>query len=399
MRPRVVGTHRRQRSSPRSGRGAVWAGLFLLLVIFALIISRDLWAGLFEILLGRGPRPVPQAAVDWESECPAGVHLALTPSGVALLAYPTSGDRPDGSPGVPTASIALVSGGTYSTRLSRPGSPVGVAFRPPDLSGTGTAPAEAEWVVVLARSWDEAPGQPGERAVAVAPGGGERDIYALPGAVVTVARGWFDGAGFIVAFYFAGVASPAQGLIVAVGDAGQELWSRVVDSLPVHRVAVRSGVPFVAAATPNTLALLDARGNLLWSKTIRGGISDIALQSHGGPAVVAGGKLFVYDRRGNLLWKKTGAAMVSVACAAKRIAVAGPDGVMVYDEDGLEKWSLACPSPALDVELDWEAGLVAVVLDSGRLVVARAPGLPETSGAWSPYRSGEGGAEACEGPG
>jgi len=184
-----------------------------------------------------------------------------------------------------------------------------------------------------------------------------------------------------VALYRPGSSGQPQSRVVAVGGAGQEVWSREAGREPVHRLATGTGTGFVAVATPRGLLFLDGRGNLLWSKTFRAPVSDVAIQSHGGPALIVGGKLESYDRRGNLLWRKEAdSPMRALDCAAGRLAVTTDGGVKVYDEDGLERWTLATAAPAQRVALDPTGNLVAVTLEPGTVVVASAPGTQRSDG-------------------
>jgi hypothetical protein len=389
LRAKVAGTHRRHRPSPRPGRGPVWIGLFLLLAVVALAISQDLWTDLARNLIGTERRPVPQGAILWQAQCPSGAIVSVNSWGVLLLAHHSGGEEGQAR----KVTFRRLTARDNTVLAVSEGSPVAVAFRnreaaPPDEAAD---PAGEEWRGVVVRPLADGPaGAPGgfpgpaEQIIWVGQDSGAAEAYVSHGAVVTAAYPWVEGARAVFGLYYPDMGTGPQSAVVAVGEAGQELWTRAIDRLPVHRVVSRPGSGFIAAATPGTVALLDSRGNLLWSKTIRSKVTDVALQSHGGPAVISGRRLLVYDRRGNLLWRKDAEdPLKAVACAGNRIAVAHGARVVVYDEEGLARWSLTCPEAAVEIALDAEAGLVAVVLESGAVIVARAPG-----GSAAPRRDG-----------
>ncbi len=207
---------------------------------------------------------------------------------------------------------------------------------------------------------------------------GARGASRTSGGVLTAGLAWLDDATIAAAIYCPKGASAAEGVVMAIGPDGSVLWTHDVGHAPVHRLASRSGTGLIAAATPGSLALLDGGGNLLWSKSMRDKIIDLGLQSHGGPAVIAGDRLLSYDRRGNLLWRKNIGPARALACLGDRIAVATVKEIVVYDEDGLERWSLACAAAPTDLAIDPGGAFVAVVLDSGTLILAQAPGQAAT---------------------
>ncbi len=378
-RPIRIGAHRRQRPSPRSGRGAVWTGLFLLLLVVAAAVSRDLWADLAGGLLGLGRQALPQGRVLWTAEVAAGALFCLDSSGTAYLAY----EPPGGAPPAPRTRVVAVSASGSEESLA-------------DVSGSPLALGLEEVEEVPAGETDgESPPTRSLRVVLVGTGGGdlvsEELLWLEPlgsgdgaevahrteRAVVTSAAAHADGPSVVAGLYVpdpAGEGVP-EGRVIALGPAGQELWAAKMDRRPVHRVAARPGTGFIAAATPERVTLFDSQGHLLWSKRFRSGVTDLALQSHGGPAVVSAGRLLSLDRRGNLVWRKEAeTGITALSCAADRIAVAAGDGVVVYDENGLARWWVPCDGSPVEVSLSPCGRLVAVVVDSGTLLVAEAPG-------------------------
>lgn len=398
MRGMVAGAHRRQRPSPRPSRGAVWTGLFLLLAIVAVVSSRQLWSGLAASLFNLGPGSVPQATVLWRATCPPEATCALGSAGKVLLVTTTqSGD------GVAAeTSLTLAVNGETTAILTEPGIPLAAGFYDSGLAEPPGGPAYTadDWRVVVARSMRggtvegagsaQNGGLLAEDVLCLESGGGRSVAYSAGDAVVTSAYPWVDEANVLVGLGVPDASGNLEGKLLAVSAGGEAFWARSVGRAPVHRVAARPGTGFVAAATPKSVALFDSHGNLLWSRSLKTPITDLAIQSHGGPAVIAGRTLLVYDRRGNLTWRKEGRTpLKAVVCAADRIAVASGDGVWVYDEDGMEKWGLACSASPSSLALDPTARLVAVVLESGTLVVAQAPGAtgpapgePPHSWAW-----------------
>lgn len=406
------GAHRRQRSSLRPGRGAIWTGLFLLLSTVAVLASRNLWPGVAENLLGLGPPSPPQASIVWQAETLADAMCSVNAAGDVLLASP-GGKAADGGATRPTA-VGLASAGKTTLLFTSPASLLAAAFYCPVAVETpeGMTRTSSDWRVILAGGAGKAGGEtsgssgvesgvatgrassePGdtagsnssdgsgeggfliEEALAVEPGGQPVPVFRAKGSVITAAAAWADGASLLLGLYAPAVAGDAEGRVIAVGSSGEELWSHAVGTSPVHRLATRPGTGFVAATTPNSVTLFDSHGNLLWTRTLRAGIIAVAVQSHGGPAVIADGKLWVYDRRGNLVWRKQAASpMTSLATGGNRIAVAAGREVIAYDEDGLERWSLTCAATPTALSLDPEAVTVAAVLDSGRVIVARVPG-------------------------
>ncbi len=376
----VVGSHRRQRSS-RSGHGAVWAGIFLLLAAVAAVASRGLWSGLFAGLFGLGPETAPQAKVLWQAPCAQGATCSVGSDGrVLLVSTPAPAQAGETGAAEPATRLDVAEAGSVRAVLERPATALTLDFFDPALAeppGDRSYTA-SDWRLVTVKP-GEATGTPAlvrEEVSCVETGGVTTQAYASDQAVVTAACAWVDEANLLLGVYRTSGPDAGTGCAVAVDVAGKELWSRPVGDGPVHRVTARPGTGLVAAATPRVLALLDSHGNLLWSKKLRQDITDLGLQSHGGPAVIAGGVLLAYDRRGNLIWRKEGQEPFrALACAGDRIAVAGASGVSVFDEDGLERWSLATASRAVCVALDAEAGYLAVVLDSGTLVLAERPGV------------------------
>ncbi len=456
LRGLVVGSHRRQRSSPRPGRGIVWIGFFLLLAVIAVLASRGLWSGFVADLLNLGPQSAPQASILWQAPCSPGSLCTVNSDGGVLLVSPGgAGDGQGGKPinlaeasdgavvaiaklDTPVLAAGYFDPGLGSLPSHRPygtgdwrvvsvrvkggaGADAGVAGAGADSAeagaggaetgaggagagadgaetgaggaGAGTDGAEtgAGGAGAGAGSPEAAGGEDGdvpsdgrpallrEDVLRLEPVGGEDVVFRSTDAVATAACAWADEAEVVLGLYSLGRSGDPEGVVLAVGAGGETLWSHAVGPDPVHRVVARPGTGFVAAATPSVLALFDSHGNLLWSKSMRTPITDLALQSRGGPAIIAGGSLLVYDRRGNLIWRKqTRAPLRAVACAAERIAVATDTGVAVYDEDGLERWSLACASAPTDVALDPGGDLLATVLDTGTLVLARGPGVPSS---------------------
>ncbi len=389
----------------------VWAGLFLLLAGAGVVISRHLWPGLAGTLFNLGPASLPQAAVLWRASCPPDAGCALGPSGKVLLVTGAAGAGGSGGGGsgggaagggvttgdaAPQTGLLMAVNGETTAILTEPGQPLAWGFFDPALAEPpdGRVRAGDSWRVVLARAGGGGPagsGQVGESAgsgeasapdgflseeVLCVEAGGSRVLAFTSGnGVATAACAWVDEANLVLGLYAQNADGNLEGKLIAVGSGREALWTHSVGRAPVHRVAALPGAGFVAAATPTTVGLFDSHGTLLWSRTLKTPIRDLALHGHGGPVVAAGDTLLVYDRRGNLIWrKKARSPLRAVACAGGRIAVAGDDGVAVYDEDGMARWALACPSPPVSLDLDREAKLLAVVLESGTLVVAQAPG-------------------------
>lgn len=385
-----MGTHRRQRSTSPAARGAAWVGLFLLLAAVAVLASRGLWGDLVAELLHLGSQSAPQGSVLWQAPCPPGSLLSVSADGRVLLAFPTSGGADTAaSAATPRARIAEVSAGVTTVIGDVDGSVLAVSYydrSPPATAaaaavagGAGGGPAPGEWRAIVVRDMvPTAPDQPvllEEEVSRPGPGLGAAVLYRASGTVITAGHPWVDDALALLGAYDPSAGAEGKGSVLAVDDGGRVLWSRAVGPGPVHRLTARSGTGYVAAATPRLVALLDNRGNLLWSKTFREKVTDLALGSRGGPVVITGGELSVYDRRGNLIWRKRSREPLrAVACAAERIAVADAGGLVVYDEDGLERWSLACASAPVDLALAPTGDLAAVVLETGTLVLAGAPG-------------------------
>ncbi len=376
VRPIRVGAHRRQRPSPRSGRGAVWTGLFLLLLVVAAAVSRDLWADLGGGLLGLGGQALPQGRVLWRAEVPAGALFCLDSSGTAYLAYEPPGGA---APAPRTRVVAVSASGSEKSLVDASGSPLALGFEEfPAGEADGESPPACSLRVVLVRAADGAPVS--EELLWLEPlgsGDGAEVAHRTERAVVTSAAAHADGPSVVAGLYVSDPAGEgvAEGRVIALGPGGQELWAAKMDRRPVHRVAARPGTGFIAAATPERVTLFDSQGHLLWSKRFRSGVTDLALQSHGGPAVVSAGRLLSLDRRGNLVWRKEAeTGITALSCAADRIAVAIGGGVVVYDENGLARWWVPCDGSPVEVSLSPCGRLVAVVVDSGTLLVAEAPG-------------------------
>ena len=382
----VSGAHRRRTASTRPSRGAVWSGLFLLLALVAVVASRGLWSRALSNLLNLGPASVPQASVLWQAPCPAGSSIALSAAGQVLVVTSLAESA--------STSVAVAADGTVTTVTSVPGLPLTAAFYDPGFTEPpgGRAYSAADWRAVIVRqaqlpaaAADAAPGEQlaaggagifAEEVYCLETAGVGAPVYVATGAVVTAACPWVDQAELILGVYDPGGSADPEGSVVAVGSGGVKLWAHSMGPVPVHRVTGRPGTGFVAAATPESVALLDGRGSLLWTRKLKTPAVDLAIQSHGGPVVVTSGAILAFARRGNLVWKKTSKEPLrAVACAGYRIAVAAGASVVVYDEDGLEKWSLACSAGVLDVGLDPTGKLAAALLESGTLVLARGPGV------------------------
>jgi hypothetical protein len=383
----VSGTHRRRTASTRPSRGAVWTGLFLLLALVAVVASRGLWSRALSSLLDLRPASVPQASVLWQVPCPAGSSIALNVAGQVLIVTSQAESA--------STSVDVAADGTVTTVTAVPGLPLTAAFYDPGFTQPpgGRAYSSADWRAVIVRQAQltaaAADAAPEEQLVAGDAGSFAEEVYCLeaagvgaapdyvaPGAVVTAAYPWVDQAEIILGVYDPGGSADPEGSVVAVGSGGVKLWAHSLGPVPVHRVTGRPGTGLVAAATPEIVALLDGRGSLLWTRKLKAPAVDLAIQSHGGPVVVSSGSVLAYDRRGNLVWKKTSREPLrAVVCAGYRIAVAAGACVVVYDEDGLEKWSLVCSAGVLDVALDPTGKLAAALLESGTLVLARGPGV------------------------
>lgn len=382
-----MGSHRRQRSSPRPGRGAAWVGLFLLLAVVAVLASRGLWSGFVADLLNLGPQSAPQGTLVWQATCAPGSTCAVGQGNRVLVVSPAAAD------GQSATAVAEAAGGTVTGIMSLESTVLDAAYYDPALTepvGGGTYGA-GDWRILTVREAAAQPGGSGvsgdsgsaetagppfitEEVLRLEPASAAKPVYLSTDAIVTSACGWVDEALAVIGLFDPGLKGDPRGMVVAVGGGGEVLWSRTVGRDPVHRVVARPGTGLIAAASPNTLALLDSHGNLLWSKTMRTEITDLALGSRGGPVAVCGKTLVVYDRRGNLVWRKQASGPLrAVACAADRIAVATPDGAAVYDEDGLERWSFPSSAPT-DLDLDPSGDVLALVLETGTLVLARAPG-------------------------
>ena len=380
MRAKVAGAHRRQRPSPRSGRGAVWIGLFLLLAVVALAVSQDLWSEVARGLLSTERRPVPQGTVLWQAPCPVDALVSVNSWGVLLLAYREEGATHHSSR-VTLRQVTARDETVLAVDIERP---LALAFRNREAASPDEAPLDGaeDWRAIVIRPLVLSGGDasrgfsgPAEQLISLGPDSDQTEAYISQGAVATAAYLWADGFRAVLGLYQPDLGSGSRSIVVAVDDSGREQWSRLIDRLPLHRVVSRPGSGFIAAASPEVFALLDVRGNLLWTKNMRSKVVDLALQSHGGPAVISGRRLLVYDRRGNLLWKKDADELLTaVACAGQRIAVAHGATVAVYDEEGLLRWSLTFSSKVVNLELDAEASLAAVLLDTGNVVVTRAPG-------------------------
>jgi hypothetical protein len=391
----LVGSHRRQRASPHPGRGAAWTGLFLALAVVAVVATKGLWTELMASVLNLGPVSAPQGSVLWQAPCSPEAVCAVNSAGKVLLAVSAPGEGSDagvaGSGGGAETSLFAVENGKTTVISRESGTTLAMAFFDLNLTGPldGVARSEDDWRAVTVRSSDSRSSDPGssdevetephEDVLCREPGLGQAQRFQTKGDIVTAACSWVEEANLLLGAFSMGFSDDPKGLVIGVGPNGEELWSRPIGEKPVHRLATRPGTGLIAAATPDTIALLDGKGNLLWSKTLRTQITDLAVYSKGGPVVVAGGTLLVYDRRGNLIWKKSGRTLLSaVACAGQRIAVAGDAGVVVYDEDGLEKWILTCAGRPGDIALDPEGLLLAAVLESGAVILAQAPGTATT---------------------
>lgn len=397
-----MGSHRRQRANPRPSRAAAWTGLFLVLAVAAVVATRGLWSDLVAGLFNLGPVSAPQGSVLWQAPCSPGSMCSVSSAGEILLAGPIGGPvdgnavgegggNPTGAAGAGGAEtcLSLVSDAETTTILTRSGTSLAIAFFDPALTDPvgGLVYSLSDWRAITVRAVSagdagagaapggEGGGAGGEEVFCHEPSGGRAPLRVTEGAIVTAACPWADEIDILVGLFSPGLSGDPQGSLAGFGPGGEELWSCSMGEKPVHRVAARPGTGLIAVATPDTIALLDGHGNLLWTKTQRTDVTDLAMYSRGGPVVVAGNTLLVYDRRGNLIWKKVGRTPFrAVACAAQRIAVAGEEGVVVYDEDGLEKWVLTCAEAVRDIALDPEGRLLAVVLESGAVMLAQAPG-------------------------
>jgi len=372
-----VGAHRRRRPPPRSGRGVVWTGLFLLLAVVATVVSRNLWPDLVEELLGTVRVSTPPGLVLWEAECP-DAGLISVDSGGRVLVVPQRGG----------AVLLLDRGSPEKLGLPLPGTVLAVSVKgPPAGALAEEGPPPAVWRVVMAAPAGGADTFLSERLFwhDIASSGAEvppaEGSLVTQDEAVTAACGEVDGAEVAAGLYEPGLSGDPRGSVIAVGAAGQRLWSRVLGDQPVHRVAGRERSGFVAAATPERVFFLDTRGNLLWSKSFKEGVTDVALQSHGGPAVASGELLASYDRRGNLLWRKRFESPVRfVASAGGFIAAAWGREVLVFDEEGVERWSVSAEARPTAVALDPTGKVAAILLDSGRLLVTQAPGTSAVGG-------------------
>lgn len=369
----------------------VWVGLFLLLASVAVVSSRDLWLSRLGDLLGAGGGNVPQAEVLWKAELPPSPLVALADD-FALVAGPsTTGGDAAGGFGPTGSRLAFTTrGGPPETVLAVTGTPLTLELRAQARETTpGAAGTSSDWwlgVAVVTQAGSE-PGGHAENLVwhcgtAIAgnavSGTSPPAGYTTNAAVITAAA--LSGAtdlSFIAIFEPGSGGEPCSTLL-AIGPAGEERWARRIGTQPVHRIAASKTVgagDFTAVATPRQLLLLDGRGSLLWTRDQRKTIIDIGLQSHGGPVLAVAGELLSYDRRGNLLWRKDiGDTITALDCAAGRIAAATGPTLTVFDEDGLERWSLTCAQPIAGLALGPSGASVAVSVTSGQLVVAAAPG-------------------------
>ncbi len=353
----------------------MWAGLFLLLAVLAVLASRGLWSGLVADLLGFGPDSAPQGTILWQTSCVPGTVSSVNSAGKVLLVSPAQGG--DGAAAGPS-TLAVAAEGAVTLVATISEAVLAAGYFDPALGTlpSGKSYGADDWRVATVRS--DPPEDDGllrEEVGLTEPGTGPALVYSVADAVVTSACAWADDAELLLGLFRPGLKGEPKAEVMAVGPGSEALWSRELGPAAVHRLVARPGTGFVAAATPKTLALLDSRGNLLWSKTLRTPITDLGLQSRGGPVVISGGTLLVYDRRGNLIWRKRSRTpLLALDCSADRIAVAMATGVAVYDEDGLERWRLATATAPTEVDLDPDGELLSVVLGSGSLVVARAPG-------------------------
>jgi hypothetical protein len=335
----------------------------------AVLASRGLGPGLLDAVLNLKPDSVPEAAPIWQAESPGAFACSVDSAGRVLVLSKGSGGAPQ--PG--TVTVSVVTAGTGTVALSVAGSLLAAGFRDSSLVlAPDGDPVEAdEWHLVLASP----AGFLSDDVMCLDEAGTEVARFRTDGEIATSGCCWADESSMVIGLYRPASSEQKQGAVVAIGADGHELWRRSMGKEPVHRVASRPGTGFIAAAGPGLVVLLDSHGNLLWSKDIRAPVADIAVQSHGGPAVSAGNDLLVYDRRGNLVWRKRGSSpIIDLDCSAKRIAVARPDEVIVFDEDGMERWRLTCQEAPVSVDLDPEGLRVAAVLESGVVLLAQAPG-------------------------
>lgn len=362
----------------------VWVGVFLLLATVAVVGSRELWLSRVRELLGIGVGSVPQAEIVWKVDL-APSPLIITVSDGCVLAVcraapgETAGD--DTGPAATTQVVQLGRDGTAAVLSTMPGTPLALEWHSQETGATGDAAdsGSADWWAGTA-TWapvGDDPAGPFAETLVWVRGSSSAAAFSTP-AVITAAALSGPADVTLVAVFHPAAEQESSAALVAVGAAGEELWSTTTGSDPVHRIAAEQAAgagSFVAVASPRELMFLDGRGQLLWTRSQRHPIIDIDIQSHGGPVLGVGGELLSYDRRGNLLWRKeVGESVTALDCSGGRIAAASGTLVAVFDEDGLERWNLVCAAPVVGLALGPTGDALGVSVASGQLIVARAPG-------------------------
>jgi len=351
----------------------VWTGLFILLAAGGIVLTRGLWAGALAALLNVRAEDIPQADIVWTCPGPAGSLCAVSPSGRVLLVGPP----PNAGDGTLTG-VTVIEAGRPSPVASFEGLGLEVSFFPSGFQAPpgGRAYTPEDWRLLVARtpptdtrSWLT------DEVICIETGGKVVATCKVAGAVVTAACAWVDEADILLGLFEPAADPDERSRVIALAPDGTELWSRCLGSAPAHRLAARPGTGFVAAATLDTVALLDSHGTRLWAVTLRTSVTDMALGSRGVIAVATDTTLLAYDRRGNLMWRKRFPSTVRATAAAGGFVAAATDrGVTVYDEDGLAKWHLTCAASPRDIAFDQSGRFLAVVCESGVVILARAPG-------------------------
>ncbi|MDQ7794607.1 MAG: hypothetical protein RDU89_09380 [bacterium] len=199
--------------------------------------------------------------------------------------------------------------------------------------------------------------------------------YALPGAVLVTAAATPDGQLVALSSLHLDRESP-EGWLHLLDAEGGVLARLNPEAGAIFRLALSADGTRLAAIDSRALHYLECPQGTLWSRPLPTEPRDLALLSHGGPAALASGALYVYDERGRLLWRRIlEAPGVALAVAPGIVAVATREGVTGYHEDGRRAWQWSPGVVPRSLSLSTDGSLLLLVGDDGRAGLYRLAGI------------------------
>lgn len=198
--------------------------------------------------------------------------------------------------------------------------------------------------------------------------------YALEAGVLLAAAATPDGRRVALGTFHLD-REPAEGRLHLLDSGGNVLARFNPEAGALFRLELSPGGELLAAIDPGALHYADHARGELWTRPLRGEVRDLALLSHGGPAVLTATALQAYDTRGNLLWRRLlDAPGVALTATPGVLVVATRERVTGYREDGRRVWQWVPPAVPRSLSLSADGTLLLVVAENGRASLYRLAG-------------------------